>query len=195
MVAAKINAGLYTSDRDDWNSPSCVLDKVRELGPLVLDPCSNERSIVNAEVEFRLSRGEDGLRAAWATLGVAGGLVYLNPPYGDAIADWTRKATFEARRGAEIVALLPARTDTAWFQRDIATANALCFWRGRLRFGAAVADQRQVALFDEARAQLEEPDETAPFPSVIAYWGPRSERFVEVFSGCGITVRLHEVPR
>ena len=48
------------------------------------------------------------------------------------------------------VMLLPARTDTRWWE-SLITADALLFWRGRLRFVGAPAP--------------------APFPSVIAYWG------------------------
>lgn len=81
--------------------------------------------------------------------------MFMNPPYGSAIKDWVRKARESVERnGALVVALLPARTDTKWWQ-DVMGATEIRFIKGRVKFG-------------ESR-------NTAPFPSVIAIWGtPRN---------------------
>src|SRR5688572_28422274 len=100
---------LFSSARDDWRTPLSVLERVRRLGPIGLDPCSGPESIVGARVE--ISPPRDGLAADWAKE-AAGGIIYMNPPYGREIGRWTEKALQEARAGAEIVALIHARTDT-----------------------------------------------------------------------------------
>lgn len=63
-----------------------------------------------------------------------GGAVFCNPPYGREIGKWVRKAYEEAKSGATVVLLIPARTDTSYFH-DYILGHAEIRWvRGRLRF-------------------------------------------------------------
>src|SRR5262249_16421639 len=128
-----------------------------------LDPCSNQQSIVQAEYCYCLDRGINGLETIWSGFET----VYVNPPYGREIGKWVDKCNDEASNGIEIIALLPARTDAKWFQ-VLWDAEALCFWRGRIRFLGAPS--------------------SAPFPSVVAYWGQFPYRFADVFSAAGFVV-------
>jgi hypothetical protein len=145
---------------DDWCTPGEVVDTVLAFAArtrrdgIALDPCSHPDSLVAAKVSWcGPDRGDlDGLVMPWPTRG----LVYMNPPYSAKLA-WMRKASSEAlARGVEIIALLPADTDTTWFQEYGLTAPRLCFWRGRLRFHGSVPG-------------------TARFPSVLFYWPPRMD--------------------
>ena len=166
-----VDSCLFSSNRVDWNTPETVLQIVRQMGPIGLDPCSNERSTVGAALTY--NEAADGLAQQWA----GRGLVFVNPPYGKTakgepatgIAPWIRKCSEEAAHGAEIVALVPARTETKWFQGDGFTAQRICFWRGRIRFQGAKAG--------------------APFPSALLYWGENSPRFSIVFGGHGVICR------
>lgn len=64
-----------------------------------------------------------------------GETVFCNPPYGKTIAEWVRKCSMEAsRKGTLVVMLLPARTDTRWFQQYILNRAEIRFVKGRLRF-------------------------------------------------------------
>lgn len=63
-----------------------------------------------------------------------GGAVYLNPPYGRGIGKFMNKANQESKKGIIIVALVPARTDTAWWH-DYCIQHEVRFIRGRLKFG------------------------------------------------------------
>jgi hypothetical protein len=54
----------------------------------------------------------------------------MNPPYGRGIERWMRKL---AAHG-DGIALVHSRTDTAWWRDAIASATALCFVAGRVRF-------------------------------------------------------------
>ena len=157
-------APLMASDRGDWNTPWSIVSLVRQIAPIGLDPCSNAGSIVNAAVAVELGYA-DGLLYPWTDHG----LVYVNPPYGRAIVPWCQRALDHKWRGDDqLVMLLPARTDTKWFQSLIHEASAACFWKGRLTFLGAPA--------------------SAPFPSCLIYFGDHSERFAHTFSRYGWVV-------
>ena len=156
---SQINDGLMSSDRPDWNTPANFLAVVRRFAAIGLDPCSNAASLVGATTAW--TEEDDGLPRSWADKG----LVYCNPPYGREILPWAQKMQIDGARGAEIIALLPARTDARWWQNHITNADAVCFWRGRLRFLGA--------------------ESSAPFPSAVAYWGDRRIRFAKVFGDYG----------
>ena len=47
-----------------------------------------------------------------------GGLLWLNPPFGD-IAPWAVRCHEEARQGARILLLVPASVGAAWFQNHV----------------------------------------------------------------------------
>lgn len=154
------------AERTDWNTPANIVEVVRRIGDGVidLDPCHNESSVVRAEVGYKLP-DFDGLALPWHEWP----LTYVNPPYGREIGDWIAKCHAEARKGpGEIVALLPARTDTSWF--DLCwRADAICFVRGRLTFLGAPS--------------------AAPFSSCLVYWGRRAAHFEAETKHLGKVVR------
>lgn len=154
--------------RTDWNTPAPVCVSLVEFnqGPMDLDPCSNPSSIVPARRTYDLRRGEDGLALPWTKPDVPQ-TVYVNPPF-DELRAWAAKAKAEAELGAEILFLLPARTDTRAWHEHVSTASVVLFWRGRLTFLGG--------------------EHPAPFPVALAYWGPRAARFHEVFCKHGLTV-------
>jgi phage N-6-adenine-methyltransferase len=164
LVADALGAGLklapigesafYTgaalsSAWDAWATPQIVLDRLYEVigGGFDLDPCSPGRLQGRVQARTHFDAADDGLAQTW------NGLVYVNPPYGRSIGQWTAKAREEvaAGRASMVVGLLPARTDTSWWHRDIADHAAVWLIKGRLAFG------------DGASA--------APFPSALVLWG------------------------
>lgn len=175
-----INASLFSSEYDDWNTPAEVLRAIALFDAIGLDPCSNAQSIVNARVAWRLDRGQDALRLDWS----GHGLVFCNPPYGDAIDAFMRKMDREGGAGVEIIALIPNRTCTAWYHDNIRRVTAKCDWRGRLQHVRGIADQAQLSLLrgsanDSIPAQGV--GQSAPFPSALLYWGKRAQHFRAVF--------------
>jgi hypothetical protein len=150
----------YSSTSAEHYTPAHIVALVRDvLGVIDLDPasCAAANEVVKAHRFF--DREQDGLAHGWY------GRVYLNPPYGDEIGQWTAHLDEEYATGNvdQAIALLPARTDTQWFQPLFAYPR--CWVRGRLRFGDG--------------------KESAPFPSVLVYFGPHVERFREVFGEIG----------
>lgn len=158
-----------SSANPNWCTPPEFLAVVREMGPIGLDPCTTPDNPVGADCYYHpldmrcddLAVHEgDGLSLPWT----AAGLVFANPPYGRGLGAWSAKMRDEGKRGAEIIGLLPARTDTKWWQA-ITTADAVCFWRGRIKFVGA--------------------KNAAPFPSAVPYWGPRAHEFRRIFEKHG----------
>lgn len=150
---------LTSSARDNWRTPQHILELVREVRQIGLDPCPDPENPAWVQATFAAG-ATNGLDLDWTDLTTGGAeheLVYCNPPYGHQIADWTSKAVVEAERGCEIVMLVPARVDTMWFAMIWHHARAICFIRGRLTF--------------------EEAEHPAPFPSALAYWGKTPHRF------------------
>lgn len=72
----------------------------------------------------RYSLPDDGMALPWE------GRIWLNPPYGTETARWLGKL-LEHGNG---IALVFARTDTAWGQSALRLADAVCFIAGRISF-------------------------------------------------------------
>lgn len=157
----------FTSNTPEWYTPERIIDLVVEVfGQIDLDPCSNsdDPATANVPARKRYTAQIDGLAQQWF------GKVYMNPPYGDEIGPWIEKLVSEYKSGrvTEAIALVPARTDTAWIQPLY--DYYLCFVRGRLKFVGA--------------------ENSAPFPSLIVYLGPDNDLFMDCFEQLGRTGRL-----
>lgn len=109
-----MNPVHYSSKTPEWSTPWDLWHKINdELGPFVIDAAATPE---NAKCDRFYTFEEDGLSRAWyADATSRGGAVWCNPPYGRGIGNWVRKAYEEACKGARVVLLVPARTDTAWF--------------------------------------------------------------------------------
>jgi phage N-6-adenine-methyltransferase len=95
----------------------------------------------------------DGLNTDWIAIG---NKCWMNPPYGREIGKWVKKAFEEAKRGATVVCLLPARTDTRWFH-DYCRYGDIYFIKGRIKF--------------LENGILKGP---APFPSMVVVFKPEA---------------------
>ncbi len=157
--------GMGQSKIVTWNTPVEIVAKVEEMfGVIDLDPASNDRLHPNVPARVHYTEDEDGLVQLW------NGRVFLNPPYGEAIGQWTEKLVREYKAGniEEAIVLVPGRTDTQWFQDNLSDYPR-CDVRGRLRFIRPECDK----------------EKGAPFPSVIIYLGERIDTFIEKFQDIG----------
>jgi hypothetical protein len=154
----------FSSESVEWYTPPEIIERVRKtLGEISLDPasCDEAQRVVNAICY--LTQKQDGLSGNWS------GKVFLNPPYGKEIGKWIEKlvAEYEAKSISEAIALVPARTDTEWFQK--LSPYTLCLVKGRLKFWNSQG----------------EADNSASFPSAVVYLGKTNTKFVENFSDLG----------
>jgi site-specific DNA-methyltransferase (adenine-specific) len=120
-----------------------------------LDPCCTRDTRLCHKY---YTKQDDGLKQDWGNA-----CVFMNPPYRREIGDWVKKAYEESRKGATVVCLIPARTDTQWWKNYCLQANDAIFLTGRVKFL-----ENGVSL-----------KAGAPFPSVIvafhsSVWRPHA---------------------
>ena len=138
-----VNRGLFSSNRDDWETPQELFETLDAEFHFTLDPCCTAETAKCAKF---YTEQDDGLAQSWQ-----GERVFVNPPYGRQIGKWVAKAHTESgcdRAGETvIVLLLPSRTDTAWWHSGVMLhADEIRFIVGRLRFG----NQKNAAPFPSA---------------------------------------------
>jgi site-specific DNA-methyltransferase (adenine-specific) len=157
----RFTSGMRSSDSNEWFTPERILAPVRAvLGGIDLDPCSNDIAQRDVQARRYYTEAADGLAQSWQSDNV-----FMNPPYGRSIGQWTdrliRAYTSGETRAA--LALLPGRTDTDWFTPLF--CYPICFVHGRLTFSGYTAG--------------------APFPSVVVYFGADLARFTHAFAPLG----------
>lgn len=135
---------MFSSATEEWATPQEFFDKLDGEFYFTLDPCADEE---NHKTGKYFTKKQNGLEQSWA-----GETVFCNPPYGRNIDKWIRKCAEEAGKGAVVVMLIPARTDTKWFHELIFPYAEIRFVRGRLKFGDG--------------------KNSAPFPSMVVVFTP-----------------------
>lgn len=139
-------AACLSSNAHDWETPAALFaDLDAEFG-FTLDPYATAET---AKCKRFFTQEQDGLAQSWA-----GEVVFCNPPYGRAIRCWVQKAWEEAGKGAVVVLLIPARTDTVYWH-DYCFQGEVRFLRGRVHF---------------RRGDITGP---APFPSAVVIFRSR----------------------
>ena len=119
-----INKGLMTSESGEWETPQGLFDKLNRVFNFTLDPCATPE---NAKCRCFYTIADNGLERSWK-----GHRVFMNPPYGNSIVDWVKKAHDESSN-ALIIGLLPARTDTKWWH-EYCEKFFYVLLKGRLKF-------------------------------------------------------------
>lgn len=170
------------SQSRDWCTPHRYVAAVTEAlgGRIALDPCSNEYSVVGAQVAYLLPK-KDGLRESWDYP-----TIYVNPPYGSdkergtTIKHWLKKCA-EANRehGSEVIALVPVATNTAHWKLYVwgAATSVAFLYDTRLKFLVAGRDTTK----------------GAPMSCAMVYWGTHIARFESIFLPFGAVVDLRHL--
>ena len=120
----------YSSKTNEWSTPQDFFDELDKEFNFTLDPCATSE---NAKCTKYFTVEDDGLKQDWSK-----DVVFMNPPYGREIKYWVQKAYEESLKGATVVCLIPARTDTAyWHNYIFGKADDIRFIKGRLKFGGS----------------------------------------------------------
>jgi phage N-6-adenine-methyltransferase len=122
---------MFSSASNEWATPQAFFDKLNDIfGPFTLDAAASSD---NYKVATYYTQSDDSLSQDWS-----GNRVFLNPPYGQALKDWVKKAYEEGQKdGTIVVMLIPARTDTKYWHDYVMKADEIRFVRGRIKFGDA----------------------------------------------------------
>ena len=117
----------FSSKTDLWSTPKNLFDILDSIYHFNTDVCSTNQ---NHLCDHFYTKETDGLKQEWK------GVCWMNPPYGRTIGEWVKKAYHSSLNGTVVVCLLPARTDTKWFQSYcFPYASVIKFIDGRLKFG------------------------------------------------------------
>ena len=144
-----MNNVLFSSDRDDWETPFDLYKKLNDEFNFTLDPCC---TVETAKCSKYFTASENGLFQTWENE-----TVFCNPPYGKKISDWVKKCYNEhMKHNITVVMLIPARTDTRYFHDYIYNQAEIRFLKGRIKF-----------------LQNGKILSSAPFPSMIVIWKRR----------------------
>ncbi len=151
----------YSSASNEWATPQYLFDALDAVYHFTLDPCCTEKT---AKCRVYFTQEHNGLVRNWAP-----DTVFMNPPYGREIGHWVKKAFIESRKGATVVCLIPARTDTKWWYDYCTHAHTIYFFTGRVKF---ICEGKELPA-------------SAPFPScAVVFEG------ATVTTGVDITVPL-----
>jgi phage N-6-adenine-methyltransferase len=173
---------MFSSESCEWGTPRNLLAALDRLfGPFELDPCARLEAFAKAPRWY--TPRQNGLVQPWD------GNAFCNPPWSraDPVDPWVEKA---AASQYPATLLVPARTDTRWFQTVVYRAAVIVLISGRLTYERLETPQereaRHVAWWAK-HAEAEEADDekalkkmgkgppdstTAPFPSCVAFFDP-----------------------
>ena len=162
---------------DTWYTPEWVLDLVRQgFGGITLDPATDASNPTRALLA--LTEADNGLVYDWAELlpHEFGDVVWINPPYGRALMRWARKVVSEAPAlfNHHMFVLAPSRTETEWFGTLFDSAQAVAFFRDRIRF------------WHPSKTGKDSP----AFPNALFYLGPSPYVFERTFAEAARVVKL-----
>ncbi len=111
-----------TTGKSEWGTPQRLFDELDREFHFTRDVCASRE---NFKVMSYWDIGDDALSQEWQ------GICWMNPPYGQNIGRWLKKA-YESH--ATVVCLVPSRTDSKWWHQWVMKADEIRFIRGRLRF-------------------------------------------------------------
>jgi len=160
------------STSDCWCSPPEIADPVEEFfeGPVDVDPCSNDRSIIRARTAYEVG----GLILPWRRRGRRSrGTVYENDPYSKADL-WTAKMLAEIACGnvEEIIRLSMFACSTRWWAD-------MC---NKPERNPRILALRRLAFLDPFAEKRGQKRMTCRFEPALTYIGPRPERFDRIFA-------------
>jgi len=146
----------FSSKSNDWETPLDFFNGLNSIYDFTLDPCATAET---TKCPKFFTERENGLLQSWR-----GERVFVNPPYSN-IGAWAEKSYREyMRENVTVVMLIPARTDTKYFQKHCMEATSLGFIQGRLKF-----DNRTLPTWMADGSHKKSP---APYPSVLVIFDP-----------------------
>lgn len=159
----KNKKALFTSNSEEWSTPSDLFNTLHCFYGFTLDPCATKK---NAKCKKFFSKKQDGLKQSWK-----GETVFCNPPYGKEIGKWVEKAHDEWTKGkllkgkkTVIVMLIPVRTDTKYWHKHILDTGESIFGKVANLF------EGPEIYFIRGRLKFSNSKNSAPFPSCIVVW-------------------------
>ena len=155
------------SGNNEWYTPADYIALAREvMGGIDTDPATSEIANRTVQASQIFTAEDNGLTKQWS------GRVWVNPPYSQPlIAEFAEAiaSKYESGEIEQACVLVNNGTETAWFQRMLKAASAVCFPRSRIRFVDPDGNPSGAPLQGQA----------------VLYLGNEPETFASVFSEKG----------
>lgn len=102
--------GVPSSSKDDWRTPKKLFRELeKQHGPFTLDAAASDN---NHLCDRYFTKKDNALIQRWE------GFVWVNPPYGNMLAKFVKKAYYESEH-CKVVMLIPVSTDTSYWHKYI----------------------------------------------------------------------------
>jgi len=109
----------------EWETPQPFFDRLDREFHFTLDAAA---TAANAKCPAYFTPDDDALNQPWT------GTVWCNPPYGGHLPPFVKKAYQEAQKGATVVMLILASTDSNYWHDYVMKAKEIRFLKGRITF-------------------------------------------------------------
>ena len=154
------NSALFSKKGDEWETPFSLYSKLDDEFHF---QCDAAATLENTKCEWCITDAltlDDWMSGDWIADDGSSGMTkfFLNPPYSK-IGAFMKKAYEESLKGAIVVCLIPARTDTKYFHDYCMKAAEIRFIKGRLQF----ANRTLPSWRADGNFKMS----SAPFPSIV----------------------------
>lgn len=151
---------------NEWYTPKEYIDMaIAVMGSIDTDPATSELANKTVGASLIFTAENDGRGKTWR------GNVWMNPPYSQPlISDFCNAVSekYDSQEIQQACILVNNATETAWFQRLLESASAVCFPKSRVRF---------ISPDGKPSAPLQ--------GQAVVYLGDRIDEFHRVFSEVG----------
>lgn len=158
------------SGNNEWYTPADYIALAREvMGDIDTDPATSAVANQTVRAKTFFTADDNGLAQEWS------GRVWMNPPYAQPIISDFAEAVaskFEAGEIDQACVLVNNGTETAWFQRMVSVASAVCFPKSRIKFLDPDGNPSGAPLQGQA----------------VIYMGGNVESFADVFCKKGVVL-------
>ena len=158
------------SGNNEWYTPADYIALAREvMGDIDTDPATSAVANQTVRAKTFFTADDNGLAQEWS------GRVWMNPPYAQPlISDFAEAVAskFEAGEIDQACVLVNNGTETAWFQRMVSAASAVCFPKSRIKFLDPDGNPSGAPLQGQA----------------VIYMGCNVESFADVFCKKGVVL-------
>ncbi len=122
---ARFNKEKFKSGSEEYETPINIFEPLNKEFGFTLDVSASDK---NKKCDNYFDKNIDALKQDWI-----GEICWMNPPYGNKLQKFVRKAYSESKKGCVIVGLIPAKTNTVWWHECI-NSEEVRFIKGRPKF-------------------------------------------------------------
>lgn len=124
MALTKKEIEAFTSSKNpNWETPPYIFNDLHRRFKFTVDGAANKK---NSLLPRYWGKRENALNKNWDR-----SRVFINPPYGDMVPLFAEKC---AQSNGLVVAILPCRPGTVWFQEFVRSCALVFDVRGRIQF-------------------------------------------------------------